>query len=140
MFPHLPIALMAVLSPITVSDTVPTFNIARECRFENNSPNPNQTEVISTGAFDGCSKDEGDALQRLQTEWDQFNAGDKHTCIAETNIGEHPSYVELLTCLELANELRDGSSEPLERLENRKSKPTKQELSEKRVGDERNPN
>jgi hypothetical protein len=30
---HLPIAFLATLSPIPVSNTVPTFDIVRECRF-----------------------------------------------------------------------------------------------------------
>src|SRR5712671_111109 len=29
---HLPIAILATLSPIPVADTVPTFDITRECR------------------------------------------------------------------------------------------------------------
>ncbi len=34
---HLPIAILATLSPIHVSDTVPTFDIVRECRYEGGS-------------------------------------------------------------------------------------------------------
>jgi hypothetical protein len=31
---HLPIAILATLSPIAVSDTVPKFDTVRECRIE----------------------------------------------------------------------------------------------------------
>jgi hypothetical protein len=34
---HLSIAIMATLSPIAVSDTVPTFDIVKECRYEGGS-------------------------------------------------------------------------------------------------------
>ena len=34
---HLSIAIMATLSPIAVSDTVPTFHIVKECRYEGGS-------------------------------------------------------------------------------------------------------
>jgi hypothetical protein len=34
---HLPIAILVTLSPITVSDTVPKFDIVRECRLEGGS-------------------------------------------------------------------------------------------------------
>ena len=34
MFLHLPFAVMATLSPVAVSDTMPAFDIAKECRFE----------------------------------------------------------------------------------------------------------
>ena len=97
MFLHLPIAMMAMLSPIAVSDTVPSFSIVRECRFEGES----------TVAFDRCSKDETEARQRLEAEWAQFVAADKSTCIVELTIGGFASYVDLLTCLEMSNEVRN---------------------------------
>jgi hypothetical protein len=31
---HLPTVILATLSPIPVSDTVPTFDTVKECRFE----------------------------------------------------------------------------------------------------------
>ena len=31
---HLPIVILATLSPIAISDTVPKFDIVKECRFE----------------------------------------------------------------------------------------------------------
>jgi hypothetical protein len=49
---HLPIAIMVTLSPIAVSDSVPQFDIVRECRLEGGS----------TATFDRCSQDEAAAL------------------------------------------------------------------------------
>jgi hypothetical protein len=96
MFLHLPIAMMGLLSPVAVSDTVPSFSIERECRFEGQSP-----EVV-----DRCSKDETDARQKLEGEWAQFAPADKSTCITESTIGGFASYVDLLTCLEMSNDVR----------------------------------
>jgi hypothetical protein len=87
---HLPIAIMMTLSPIAVSDSVPRFDIASECRFE--------------GDFDRCSQDEAVALSELKTEWAQFNGTDHKTCTATTTAGGFTSYVELLTCLEMARD------------------------------------
>ena len=89
---HLPIAILATFSPIAVSDTVPQFNIARECRFEGGS----------RAIFDRCSRDESTALAQLKTEWPQFGSADQKICRGETTIGGFTSYVELLTCLEMA--------------------------------------
>lgn len=100
MFHHLPIAMMAMLSPIAVSDTVPSFSIVRECRFEGES----------TEAVDRCSKDETDARQRLEGEWAQFAAADKNTCIVESTIGGFASYVDLLTCLEMSKDVRNEAN------------------------------
>jgi hypothetical protein len=96
MFLHLPIVMMGMLSPVAVSDTVPSFSIERECRFEGES-----TEVV-----DRCSKDETDARQKLEGEWAQFAPADKSTCIVESTIGGFASYVDLLTCLEMSNDVR----------------------------------
>ena len=52
---HLPIVMLATLSPVAVSDTVPMFDIARECRFEGGS----------TVEIQRCSDDAGDALREL---------------------------------------------------------------------------
>ena len=94
---HLPIAIMVTLSPLAVSDSVPQFDIVRECRFEGGS----------TAAFDHCSQDEAAALSDLKTEWAKFRSVDQKTCMAATTIGGFASYVELLTCLEMA---RDAGS------------------------------
>jgi len=94
---HLPIVLLATLSPIAVSDTVPKLDIVRECRFES----------LSTADFDRCRQDEGTALRQLEQDWTQFVVADKSTCLAATTIGGFASYVELLTCLEMS---RDASN------------------------------
>ena len=102
MFLHLPIALMGMLAPIAVADTVPSFSISSECRFEGET-----SEVV-----DRCSKDETDARQKLEGEWSQFAPADKSTCIVKSTIGGFASYVDLLTCLEMSNDVRkeDGKS------------------------------
>lgn len=94
---HLPIAILATLSPIPVSDTVPTFNIARECRYEGGS----------AANIEQCSQDEAAALAQLKTEWAQFGGADQKTCMVTATTGGFASYVELLTCLEMA---RDDAS------------------------------
>jgi hypothetical protein len=99
---HLPIAILATLSPIPVSNTVPTFDIARECRFE----------AGSMVDFDRCSRDEAIALRQLQQAWTKFAGADKKTCVGETTIGDFASYVELLTCLEMASGVRKEDLNP----------------------------
>jgi hypothetical protein len=99
---HLPIVMLATLSPVAVSDTVPKFDIARECRFEGGS----------TVQFQRCSDDEGDALQDLQKTWTQFAGADKRNCVVEATANGFASYVELLTCLEMARDARNPDDNP----------------------------
>jgi hypothetical protein len=99
---HLPIAILATLSPTAVSDTVPKFDIAKECRYEGGYPSD----------IDRCSRDEATALKQLKNEWG-FVGTDRSSCMAEATIGGLSSYVELLTCLEIASDVRNEDYHPI---------------------------
>jgi len=99
---HLPIAIMAALSPIAVSDSVPQFDIAKECRFEGGP----------VGSFDRCAQDEAAALSELKANWAKFGGVDQKTCMAATTNGGFVSYVELLTCLEMARDAVSANNNP----------------------------
>jgi hypothetical protein len=102
MFVHLPIVVLATFAPIAVSDTVPRFDVAKECRFEGGS----------NIEYDRCSQDEDGALRELQKTWAEFAGSDKRTCIASTVIGGFASYVELLVCLQIARDVHDDNNRP----------------------------
>ena len=99
---HLPIAILVAFSPVAVSDAVPKFDIGKECRFEGGS----------TADIDRCSDDESTALRQLETEWAQFVGVDRRQCVATATIGGVASYVELLTCLEMAREADNTDKNP----------------------------
>jgi hypothetical protein len=99
---HLPIAILAAFSPVAVSDAVPKFDVVRECRFEGGS----------TVEFDRCSQDEAAALERLKANWALFTGVDKSTCLSVTTVAGFASYVELLTCLEMAREANNTDKNP----------------------------
>jgi hypothetical protein len=50
---HLPISILVAFSPVAVSDAVPKFDVAQECRFEGGS----------TADIDRCHQDEAAALE-----------------------------------------------------------------------------
>ena len=97
---HLPIVILATLSPIAVSDTTPKFDIAKECRFESET----------SGNLDRCSLDEADALEKLRAEWPQFAEADRRACLVEATVGGFASYVELLICLEMARDVANENN------------------------------
>jgi uncharacterized protein YecT (DUF1311 family) len=87
---------------MTVADGVPKFDMARQCRLDST-----QAFDLSAGLDETvkrCVADEQGALTQLQTQWSQFRESDKAQCTVETNIGGTSSYVDLLTCLQLAKE------------------------------------
>jgi hypothetical protein len=53
-----------------------------------------------------CAQDEAAARDQLQPVWNQSSAADKAACLKETNIDGSPSYVELLTCLEMDRDVK----------------------------------
>jgi hypothetical protein len=69
------------------ADGVPKLDIAQTCR----------TSTENKGAFDTCMRDEDRAREQL--------AGGKH-CIQLSSMKGFQSYVELLTCLEMAADAR----------------------------------
>jgi hypothetical protein len=99
---HLPIVILATFSPVAVSDTVPNFDVAKECRFEGGS----------TADIDRCHQDETTALEQLKANWAQFTGVDKSTCHSLATVGGFASYVELLTCLEMTREANNTDKNP----------------------------
>jgi hypothetical protein len=82
---HLPIIVLTSLHPNSIADTVPIFDIARECQYEGGSKEEEKR----------CADDETRARDTLQTEWIQFTENAKRQCYEETSIDGTPSYVEL---------------------------------------------
>jgi len=112
---HLPIVVLATVSPVAVSDTPPKFNTVRECAFEGGS----------TVDIDRCSRDEATALRQLQREWTSFAGADKGTCVGGSTVGDFASYVELLTCLEMARDAVSANTNPQDSGTKSGSEPTR---------------
>src|SRR6516225_10947332 len=99
MLKYLPIVLLVALpAAYAAADRVPTLDMKRECNFEG-SVLGNQQQ---------CLADEEQAKQQLQQEWPQFNASDKRQCLSEATMAGAASYVELITCLEMARDTRNS--------------------------------
>jgi hypothetical protein len=102
----IPVSMIALSTQIvlTAADVVPKYDIARGCRLDSTQaldPNAGLNETVKR-----CVADEQGAMAQLQTQWSQFRATDKTQCIGEAGIGDTPSYVDLLTCLQLAKDAR----------------------------------
>jgi hypothetical protein len=100
-----PIIVLGSHLAITVADNVPKFDIERGCRLDNTA----SSGLAEEQPLRKCISDEQQALQQLQTQWSQFAEADRTTCTTTTNSDNTPSYVELLTCLQEAKEVRGQS-------------------------------
>jgi hypothetical protein len=79
-------------------DGVPRFDVARSCKDAQAYVGDDKNL-----AYRGCMKDENDARAQLVQKWTHFKPGDRKDCVAQ-GAAPVPSYVELLTCLEMSDE------------------------------------
>jgi hypothetical protein len=79
-------------------DGVPRFDVARSCEEARAYVGDDKNL-----AYRGCMKDENDARAGLARQWAHFNPRDRKDCVAQ-GAAPVPSYVELLTCLEMSEE------------------------------------
>lgn len=62
---------------------------------------------------ESCLKKEHEARDKLKESWTKFTSEHRASCIRSTRAGGIPSYIELLTCLEIADEARKLPDEPM---------------------------
>ena len=79
-------------------DAVPVFNVAPSCA-EARAYAGSDKDL----AYQGCMKDEREARAELARKWAHFKPADRMDCVAQ-GAAPVPSYVEILTCLEMSEE------------------------------------
>lgn len=92
------LALGGFLLVSATSDDVPTLNTAPTCS--------DVGSLLMDASASSCREDEKEARDSLVAQWKNFPVADRKECIAETQIGGFPSYVQVLTCLEMARDAR----------------------------------
>jgi hypothetical protein len=98
----MPFAALALGSSlITVAaDGVPTLNIQPSCKAAG-------IEGVSIGrTTDSCLNDEHSAREDLVKTWSSYSAADKSHCLSMVSTGGSPSYVELISCLEMSRDAK----------------------------------
>jgi hypothetical protein len=98
-FARLDAAVLAAAVSLLAADRIPTFDVETHCR-----------DIAKRAApladADICLRKERAARDRLARQWAGFAAADKAHCLELSRMAE-PTYTELLTCLELAREVRN---------------------------------
>ena len=90
-------------------DAVPVFNIEPSCQEARSFIGSDKNL-----AYQACMKDENEARAELARKWTHFKPEDRKDCVAQ-GATPMPSYVEILTCLEMSAEANalynpDGSA------------------------------
>ena len=86
---------------VLVADSVPKFDVERTCRA-----------AVAVAGLPGrdsasCQREEQDARSKLEKDWSQYSAAQQKECDGLVTTGGAPSYVELLTCLEMAKQAKE---------------------------------
>jgi hypothetical protein len=82
---------------VAVADRVPEFDIARSCKLDSAAA----ASISLDQSVKSCIKDEKRARQQLGSQWSKFSAASKAECVPQEQIGGTPSYVSLVTCLQM---------------------------------------
>jgi hypothetical protein len=97
---------MMVLAPlvlgaqlILVADRPPQLDIDSTCRAASRAG-------LNGRTHETCMNEENEAHRALGNKWKDFTAAQQTRCTGLVRMGGPPSYVELLTCLEMAEQAR----------------------------------
>ena len=81
---------------VLAADNVPELKYEQSCRAAT------QAAAMPGRNENACLQDEKAAKQKLVEEWKEFTPAQKSHCVRLSNTGGSPSYVELLTCVEMS--------------------------------------
>jgi hypothetical protein len=95
MFPSA--VLFALGGALLIADGVPTLDIQPGCRAAAKMGD----RLSLDESLRQCLSDEKSARSELERQWLQFPPALRQRCIATTETGGDPSYVEVLVCLQM---------------------------------------
>jgi hypothetical protein len=105
------VVLMMPILPAR-SDEFPVLNVHPVCRGIISQGDAPLEAGDRSVTMEECLKAEQDDRETIKKEWSQFSAADRKHCVAEATMGGESSYTDLLTCLEMARDVRQLKQSP----------------------------
>lgn len=96
---------------LPVADRVPVLNVGQVCEGIARQGGASFHDSAIAKEKQDCLQTEQEVRAQLVKEWGNFTGGDKRACISESRMGGDSSYTELLTCLEMARDVRTLGSQ-----------------------------
>jgi hypothetical protein len=97
---------------VAATSGIPRLNVEKTCRAEQNPPDGFKMAPTTTGndAYADCMKGENAARKSAGNLWSKVSASNRQICASLSSL-IYPSYVELMTCLQMYDPaLRQGIS------------------------------
>jgi hypothetical protein len=91
---------------LTAADSVPDLNVEQVCEGIAQQGGVTFRDPAIAQAKKNCVDSEQAIRQDLVKQWSNFSSADKTSCVNESKMGGESSYTELLTCLEMARDVR----------------------------------
>jgi hypothetical protein len=86
------------------SDDIPTLDVNPVCH---GIAMQGELEAgLQKTSFQECVKSEQSVRDEIKKEWSTFSTADKTHCVSLAKTGGESSYTELLTCMEMARDVR----------------------------------
>jgi hypothetical protein len=92
--------------PIAAGDGVPRLNVEQVCKGIAEQGGVTFHDPAMDQEKKNCLDSEQAIRDQLVKQWSSFSADDRTHCVNESVMGGDSSYTELLTCLEMARDVR----------------------------------
>jgi len=96
---------------VPVVDSVPVLNVEPVCQGIAQQGGVSFHDPAITKEKQDCIESEKEVRDQLVKQWSSFSAADRASCESEARMGGDSSYTELLTCLEMARDVRSLRNE-----------------------------
>jgi len=100
-----------LLLPAANADSVPRLNVEQVCEGIAKQGGVTFRDPAIAKEKKNCIESEQAIYDELVKQWPNFSAADKTHCVNESVMGGQSSYTELLTCLEMARDVRTMRNE-----------------------------
>jgi hypothetical protein len=96
----LPVVLLSAAHRALPAGEVPNLNTMPGCQVAAKGT------VGQNRDLNACLRNEYQARLKLRQQWNWFSAAERKRCLDLSRLGGAPSYVELLTCLQIARDAK----------------------------------
>jgi len=109
--------LLGAQLTIPVAESVPVLNVEQVCHGIAQQGGVTFRDPQIAQELKNCLESEQAIRQQLEKQWSSFQPADQTHCTNESQMGGESSYTELLTCLEMARDVR-AMQEPSDSTDN----------------------
>ena len=95
-----------LMMPFALADGVPELNVEQVCAGIAKQGGVTFHDPAVAKEKQSCLESERATRDELAKKWSEFSPADRTSCVNEARMGGNSSYTELLTCLEMARDVR----------------------------------